>query len=567
MTPRTGTPGGEIAAQALAAAGIRHAFCVPGESYLPLLATLKKAGITPITCRHEGTASMAAEAMGRLRRGVPGLCLVTRAPGLANAIAGINLAMQDATPLVVLAGQVPTHARGTQAFQEAELTALAAPLCKHVEEVSAPAALAPAIMRACHIATSGTPGPVMLSLPEDVLNATAQAAARIAEHPRPHAVPAPTAQDMARLHDLLGRSARPLLIAGGGPHMWTKRARALLHELAQRAHIPLITAFRRQGLVDPLHPAAAGTLGFRPPQAVIRALRQADLLILLGTRVTAITRHVLATAFDLAAPPMPVAHIHPDAEICGRNIHAGLPICAVPEEFLQALPLADIPQTLQHAEDQRRAWTEHLHAAFLDHAGKAPPVPAGVNPGDIFIRLREHLPPEAIVCSGAGNYALWLHRFFHHRNLHGQLAPVGGVMGYGLPAALAAKLRFPDRPVLAVAGDGCLQMSLSDFATAAQYGLGIIVLVLDNAQLGTIRLHQLRRFPDTDCATALHNPDFAAFAESCGGLGLHVRETEEFMDAFRAAENVALHGRPALLHIHVSPDAIAPGLNADDMQG
>ena len=561
MKPEPGIRVARFVARQLAAVGVRHAFCVPGESYLPLLATLAREGIEAITCRHEGVAAMAAEAMGRLGGGVPGLCLVTRAPGLMNAMAGINLAMQDATPLIVLAGQVPTRMRHVRAFQEAELTDVAAPLCKHVEEVCHAEALADAIRRACHVAMSGTPGPVLVSMPEDVLWGTVEEDMAAAQ-PGVVATPAPSVADMARLRELLRTSARPLLIAGGGPHMWTEAARARLHELGVRAQVPLVTAFRRQGLVDPLHPAAAGTLGFRLHATLAEALRSADLLILLGTRVTAVTRQKLAAAFDPGQPPMPVVAIHPDADACGRNIRASLSICATPEALLAALTPAE-------PEDagERRAWTRRLHTAYLDHSTQVPPVADGVNPGEIFAWLRQHLAPEAIVTSGAGNYALWLQRFFHYRNLHGQLAPVGGVMGYGLPAALAAKLRFPECPVVAVAGDGCFQMSMADFATTVQYGLGIVVLVLDNGQLGTIRMHQLRQFPHDDCGTALRNPDFVAFAEACGGLGLHVRRTGAFPDAFRAAEEAAKEGRPALLHVHLSPDVIAPGLCVDDFPG
>ena len=555
MANRTG---GEIVAHVLAAQGIRHAFCVPGESYLPVLAALPEAGIGVITCRHEGTASMAAEAMGRLSGGVPGLCLVTRAPGLANAMAGITVAALDGTPLVVLAGQVPTTSRHEQAFQEADLAALAAPLCKHAEEVCDIAALPAAVARACHLARTGTPGPVVLSLPQDVLEATTEAPLPTPDSPAT-ASPAPPPDDVARFVELLRHSRRPLLVAGGGPHLWTRKARALLHELGARAAVPLVAAFRRQGLIDPLHAAAAGVLGFRTDPALARAMSESDLLILLGARATAVTRDALAAAFDPVRPPMPIAHIYPDAETCGRTMHAALPICATPQTFLEALPLVDLAAT-----ETRRKWMARLHAAHLAFSDDPPPAPGDLDPGRIFIQLREHLPPEAIIASGAGNYSLWLHRFFHHRNLFGQLATVSGTMGYGLPAALAAKWRFPARPVIAVAGDGCFQMSMADFATAAQHGLGIIVLVLDNGQLGTIRGHQVRRYPGNDCGLTLQNPDFAAFAESCGGFGAHVRRTEEFMDAFAAAERAATQARPALLHLHVSPAAIAPGVNVEE---
>ena len=547
------TSGGQIVAQALATQGIRHAFCVPGESYLPLLAALQDVGIAAMTCRHEGTASMAAEAMGRLCGGAPGLCLVTRTPGLTNAMAGIAVAALDATPLVVLAGQVPTHARGTQAFQEADLVTIAAPLCKHVEEVSNAAQLAAAVARACHVARSATPGPVLLSLPEDVLSATVEASV-LEPPPCPLDAPAPSQPGMARVIELLRKSERPLLVAGGGPHLWTEHARTLLHDLGARFALPLVAAFRRQGLIDPLHEAAAGVLGFRPDPALLQAMEESDLFVLLGTRATAVTRQNLVQAWSSSAAA--VVHVYPDMQVCANVPSDVLQLCATPTTFLQALSHADLDAT-----PSRQAWLRRLHAAHITFASEALPVPEQVDPAPMFIHLREHLPPQTIVTSGAGNYALWLHRYFFHRNLYGQLAPVAGSMGYGLPAALAAKWRFPDRPVIAVAGDGCFQMTMADFATAVQYGLGIIVLVLDNGQLGTIRSHQLRHCPDRDCGLTLHNPDFAAFAKASGGFGAHVHATEEFMEAFHAAEQAAAQGRPALLHVHISPRAIAPGIN------
>ncbi len=550
--------GGSAVARALAAQGIRHAFCVPGESYLPLLAALPEAGVEVITCRHEGTAAMAAEAMGRLNGGVPGLCLATRAPGAANAVAGAVVANLDATPLVIMAGQVARHQRQGQAFQEAALTEMFRPLCKHVEEVCDARALPAAVARACHVARAGTPGPVFLSLPEDVL--AEEVDAPVPLEAAPPATPAPEPEAMRRLRALLEQSERPLLIAGGGPQAWTEQARARLHAMAEKVGVPLVSAFRRQGLVDAVHPACAGTLGFRTDPALLEALRQADLLILLGTRAVAITLDNLAAAFNVQAPLMPVVHVHPDAAACGRNVRAGLAICATPEAFLTALAEQELPP----ATEQRQAWMQQLHAAHLAWSGNPPPMPGRLDMGQVFLWLREHLPADAVITNGAGNYALWLHRFFHHRDLYGQLAPVAGSMGYGLPAALAAKLRFPAREVVAVAGDGCFQMNMQDFATAVQYGLGIIVLVVDNGQLGTIRSHQLRRFPGADCATALRNPDFAAFAEACGGWAAHVHETAAFADAFGQARAAARKGQPALLHLHVSPQAIAPGVDAPE---
>ncbi len=562
-------------ARALAQAGVREVFCVPGESYLPLLAALPDAGVRIITCRHEGTAAMAAEAMGRLRGGMPGVCLVTRAPGAANAMAGVVVAQQDATPLLVIAGQVARGQRHAGVFQDADLTEMFRPLCKHVEEVCEPAALPAAVRRACHMAQAGVPGPVFLSLPEDVLTAAAGDDCMpcdrfmMAEEAgtdaslKPSAAPHPAPCEVRRVAELLAASERPLLIAGGGPHLWTVQARERLHELGMRLHVPLISAFRRQGLVDATHEACAGTLGFGTSPALLQALREADMLLLLGARPRGVTLQVLGAQLDLLRPPMPVAHVCMDAAECGRAVHADVSVCATPQAFLEALPVEDMLQRSGPRLARRQQWMAELHAAQLAWSDPSSmTMPGTLDMAQVWGWLRQHLPADAIICSGAGNYALWLHRFFHHRDLFGQLAPVSGSMGYGLPAALAAKLRFADRTVVAVAGDGCFQMSMQDFATAAQYGLGIIVLVVDNGQLGTIRGHQLRRFPAADCATTLQNPRFDRFAEACGGFGAQVSRTEEFADAFREAERHARQGRPALLHLPVSPQAIAPGLNA-----
>ncbi len=544
--------GGALLAATLAALGVRHAFCVPGESYLPLLAALPKAGVKVISCRHEGAAAMAAEAMGKLGRQV-GVAMATRGPGAANALAGAHVAAQDSTPMLLLLGQVPRAQRGREDFQEVDFVRLFAPVAKLAEEVSAPERLVEAVWRAAHVAMSGRPGPVVLSLPEDVLSAAVdeEMVARARRLPPVRAPqPAPEGQVMARVAQRLAEARRPLVIVGGSG--WTQAARALLHALAEAQALPLVAAFRRQGLVDADHAACAGVLGFQPDERLVRRVAQSDLILAIGTRLGGVTAQAMGWTAFRHEPRL--VHVHVAAEEAGRRFAPGLAVQAAPEPFLQVLAQWELPAP----DEERRQWFEAARADYLRWSDALPKVPEGVDPGQVMAQLREALPADAIVCNGAGNYALWLHRHYRYRDLHGQLAPTSGSMGYGLPAALAAKLAFPERVVVAVAGDGCLQMTMQELATAAQHGLGIVVLVLDNGQYGTIRAHQLRRYPRDDCATALVNPDFAAFARGCGAWGEVVERTEDFAPLLERAMKAAQGGRPALLHLKMSPRVISP---------
>ncbi len=536
--------GGELVVKALRAQGVKRVFCVPGESYLPVLAALDGSPLQAVVCRHEGAAAMAAEATGKLT-GRPGVALVTRGPGASNAVSGVHVAQQDSTPMVLLIGQVATSMRHRDAFQEVDYPAFLGGMCKHVEEVTATERLPEALSRAFHVAMSGRPGPVALALPEDVLSGLAEAevapAAQVAE-------PAPADADLRLLLGHLADAERPMIIAGGS--RWSARARNLLMEIAEALRVPVAVSFRRQMLFDPLHPAYAGDVGLGINPALRRRLEEADLLILLGGRFS----EVPSQGFELLGVPVPgrrLVHVHPGAEELGRTYRPDLAINATPERLLESL--AD----LLGEATRDPAWMQAAHADYLDWNETPPAMPGAVQMGEIVAWLRERMPPETVITNGAGNYAIWVHRFWRYRDWGTQLAPVSGSMGYGLPAALAAKLEHPERPVVCFAGDGCFQMTMQDFATAVQHGANIIVIVVDNGQYGTIRMHQVRRFPDRDCSTRLHNPDFAAFAEACGGAAFRVERTEDFFPAFEAAESA---GCAALIHVKIAPEALGPGI-------
>jgi acetolactate synthase-1/2/3 large subunit len=557
--------GGEIMVEALKAQNVARVFCVPGESYLPVLAALDGSGIETVVCRHEGAAAMAAEATAKLT-GHAGVVMVTRGPGAANAMSGVHVARQDSTPLVLFVGLVALGMQHREAFQEFDLATTFGGMAKHVELVADPARLPEVIARAFALARAGRPGPVVVGLPEDVLSASVAQESRppqraVAAIPPPD--PAPGAEEIRLLIGHLEEAVRPLIIAGGS--RFTPRARHLLMELAGDLCIPVAVSFRRQMLFDPLHQAYAGDVGFALNPALKARIRQADLIILLGTRFS----EVPSQGYELIGIPRPerqrLVHVHPAAEELGRVYQPHLAINATPERLLEALLdalAAPFARRLTTSANARRPHMEAAHADYLAWSETPPPMAGAVDFGRILVWLRENLPPDTIVTNGAGNYALWVHRFWRYRDWATQAAPVSGSMGYGLPAAIAAALAFPGRSVLCFAGDGCFQMTMQELATAVQLRLPIRIIVADNGQYGTIRMHQHRRFPGRDCATTLHNPDFAALAEATGAAAWRIEKTEDFAPAFRAAGQ--LTDRPALFHLRLDPTALAPGLNLDE---
>jgi acetolactate synthase-1/2/3 large subunit len=536
--------GGEILVDQLLVHGVRHAFCVPGESYLAALDAFYDRDIKLTICRHESTAAMMAEAVGKTT-GRPGICFVTRGPGATNASAGVHIARQDSSPMIVFVGQVARAMKGREAFQELDYRAVFGTVAKWAVEIDDPARIPELVSRAFFTACNGRPGPVVVALPEDMLSE--RAAVPDASAFAPVEI-SPGAAEIRRLQEMLAAAKRPFVIAGGS--RWSEAACASLARFAERFALPVATTFRRGHLVDALHPCCAGDLGIGPNPKLLARIRGADLVLMIGTRLGEMPSQSY-TLFDIPDPQVKLVHVHPGAEELGRVYHPALAINASPEAFCAAL------DTLQPANPIGwRGESETAHVDFLAWTEKATPQPGAVNLGEIIVWLRDNLPPDAIIANGAGNFSAFVHRFYRFRRYASHVAPTSGSMGYGLPAALAMKTLHPGRPVVCIAGDGDFLMTGQDFATAVQYELPIVVVLADNGLYGTIRMHQEREYPGRVIATALRNPDFVAYAMAFGGYGALVEKTADFPAAF--AQAVAT-GKPSIIHLKISPEAIAPG--------
>jgi acetolactate synthase-1/2/3 large subunit len=519
--------------------GVAHVFCVPGESYLAVLDALYESGIAVTVCRNEGGASMMAEAYGK-QTGRPGICLVTRGPGATNASGGIHIAAQDSTPMILFIGQIERENRGRDAFQEMDYRAFFGGLAKWVAEIDEPDRMAEMVGRAFSTALAGRQGPVVLSLPHDMLPLPSKSQDGTRIEP---VETAPAASDMAALESLLHKAKRPFLILGG--NRWNRAALTQMADFAQAFGIPVATSFRRAHHIDPLHPNYAGDLGLAANPKLVARVKASDLVIAAGARLNELTSQGY-TLFDIPVPQMTLVHTYPGAEELGRVYQPHLAIHAAPQAFAAALAKLQPRKTHDVTAE---------HRAYLDWSETGTPQPGAVNLSQIMIWLRGHLPADAILCNGAGNYAGWIHRFYRFQQFNTQIGTICGFMGYGVPAAVAMKRLYPRRSVLALNGDGDFLMNGQEFATAIQYGLPIICIVFDNAMLGTIRMHQEREYPGRVSATSLQNPDFAAMARSFGGFGATVEKTEDFAAAFVAAEN---SGLPAIIHVKFDGDGISP---------
>ena len=535
--------GGEILIDQLALHGVRHAFCVPGESYLAALDAFHDSEIKLTVCRHESAATMAAEAIGKVT-GRPGICFVTRGPGATNASAGIHIASQDSSPLIVFVGQVGRHMRDREAFQELDYPAVFGTMAKWAAEIDDPARIPELVSRAFHTACNGRPGPVVIALPEDMLVERAMVPDALAFEAMETW---PGATDMSRLQKLLWAAKRPIALVGGS--RWSEPACAALMRFAERFALPVATTFRRGHLMDALHPCYAGDLGIGPNPKLLARVKGADLVLLIGSRMSEMASQSY-TLFDIPEPQMKLVHVHPGAEELGRVYHAALPINASPTAFCSALEGLQPPSTIAWAGE-----ADIAHADFMSFGATATPVPGGVNLGEIMIWLRDNLGHDAILTNGAGNFAGWIHRFYRSRQYGGLIGPTSGSMGYGFPAALGMKTLHPERTVVCIAGDGDFLMTGQDFITAVQYELPVIVVIADNGLYGTIRMHQEREYPGRVIATALRNPDFVAYAKAFGGFGVLVEKTADFPAAFAAARE---SGKPAIIHCKVDPEAITP---------
>ena len=552
MTSRpTSRTGGQILVDQLIVQGATDVFCVPGESYLAVLDALHDADTKVTICRQEGGAAMMAEAYGKLT-GRPGICMVTRGPGATNASPGLHIAQQDSSPMILFVGQIDRSMRGRDAFQEVDYGKLFGGIAKWVAEIDEAERIPEMVARAYATAMQGRPGPVVLVLPEDMLTDTAE----VPDAPRVEAAESwPGNSDMMKLQKLLWAAKKPVLVLGGS--RWSDKAVGAVTRFAERFDLPVVCQFRRQMLFDHDHANYAGDLGLGCNPAIIALIKESDLIIALGGRLSEIASQSY-TLIDIPQPSQTFVHIHPGPEELGRVYQAHLPIQASPTAFAAAVEGLQPPQEIAWKGSAAKA-----HESYLGWTGNPARLPGALQYGEIMAWLRDRLPDDAIVCNGAGNYAIWVHRFLRFKRYGSQLAPTCGSMGYGTPAAVGAKRMYPDKTVVAFAGDGCFMMNGQEFATACQYDLPIVVIVVDNGMYGTIRMHQERDYPGRVVATGLKNPDFAALARAYGGHGETVRETSEFAPAF---ERAVASGKPAILHLFLDQQAITPVTTIDQIR-
>ncbi len=533
----------EVLVDQLIVHGVKHAFCVPGESYLAVLDAFHDRDLNVTVCRQEAGAAMMAETVGKTT-GRPGICFVTRGPGATNAAHGVHIAQQDSSPMILFVGQVARGMRGREAFQEIDFRAVFGTMAKWVTEIDDPERIPELISHAFYAATSGRPGPVVIAIPEDMQRE------RIAIADAPPFEPVeiwPGLTDMVKLQKLLWAAERPMVLLGGS--RWSQESCAAVARFAERFAIPVATSFRRFHLFDALHESYAGDLGIGINPKLLARIKAADVIVNVGGRLGEVPSQSYKL-FEIPGPKQIFVHVHPGVEELGRVYRPHLAINAAPTAFAAALEGLQPPNEIKW-----RAETAQAHADYMAWTETATDVPGAVNPGAIWVWLRENLKRGSVICNGAGNFSTWLHRFYRVRDYATQFGPVSGSMGYGVPAAIAMKRLNPNRTVIALAGDGDFLMNGQEFATAVQYDLPVIVMVCDNGTYGTIRMHQEREYPGRVSATTLRNPDFAAYARAFGGFGVTVEKTADFAEAFRAAEK---SGQPSIIHLKIDPEAITP---------
>ena len=536
--------GGQILRDQLLINKTDLAFCVPGESFLAVIDALRDVEdrLPLMTCRHEASAANMAEAYGKLT-GRPGVAFVTRGPGATQASVGVHTAAQDSTPMILFVGLIKRGHRGREAFQEINLASMFQGMAKWATEITETDRIPETVSRAFAVALGGRPGPVVVGLPEDMLSETSVVPdARTA----PVARAEPSPGQVASVHQLLASARRPLAIIGGG--RWTARASADWAAFASANDLPTVTSFRRQDYLDNASEQYVGVLGLGTDPALVRRVGEADLLLAVGCRLGDITTAGY-TLLDVPEPRQRLVHVHPDVGELGRVYRPELAINADTPAFvahLRSLPPVTAPP-----------WAQWRAEARADYLRFSQPVAwsRGVDLGHVIGCLRQRLPADAVVTNGAGNYTVWVHRYHQYRSFRTQLAPTSGAMGYGIPAAIAAKAADPERTVVAFAGDGCFLMAGSELATAMQYDLPILVVVVNNQMLGTIRMHQERAAPGRPYATSLTNPDFASYARSFGAFGEQVTDNASVAAALDRALTA---GRPAVLELLTDPERLTP---------
>jgi acetolactate synthase-1/2/3 large subunit len=536
--------GGRVLVDHLVSFGAQKAYCVPGESFLGALDAFhdRSADIQLLACRHEGGAVNMAEAYGKLT-GEPGICFVTRGPGATNASIGLHTARQDSTPLILFIGQVSRDMLGREAFQEIDYRRMFGEVAKHIEEVQDPARLPEIVARAYAIAMSGRKGPVVVVLPEDVLTEMVE----VPDVPCPKRVEAGvTPEAVEGVATLLAKAERPLLVLGGSG--WTESARADAASFAENFNLPVVAGFRCQDRFDNTHPLYIGELGTSLTPALKARVEAADLLLVVGERLS----EMPTAGYTIVAAPLPkqtLIHVFAGPEELGRVYSASLPINAGVVPFFAAMAKT----APKEGDVVWKAWASEARAEF--EAGRIPrEFGTELELGQVMAELERQLDDDAIMTNGAGNYTAWLQRFHTFTKFPTQLAPQSGAMGYGVPAAVAAKSVHPDRQVICFAGDGCFMMTAQELATAVHYRLNPVFIVFDNSMYGTIRMHQEREYPERISGTELTNPDFAAFARSFGANGFTVRHTAEFAPALEQALSSDV---PSVIHLVMTPDVVS----------
>ena len=549
--------GGHLLVECLIAQGVTHAFGVPGESYLAALDGFHnyQDQIQFVTCRQEGGAAFMADAQGRLT-GRPGVCFVTRGPGATNASIGVHTAFQDSTPMVLFVGDVATETRDREAFQEVDFCSFFGPstkgMAKRVERIDDASRIPEYVARAFATAMNGRPGPVVLVLPEDMLTH------EVSSRPLPQLEPVQAWSDpgsLRELRELLLQAQRPFVIAGGGG--WTPQSAQALQRFAENWQLPVGNAFRFQDTFDNFHPLYAGDVGIGINPKLAQRIKDSDLIIAIGPRLGEMTTSGY-TLLEVPKPKQKLVHIHASAEELNRVYHADLAICASMNAAARSLEVLTAPSSV--------AWTDWAAQANADYlANTLPQTLAGlpadsaqglVNMPEVISVLQRHLPADAVLTNGAGNFASWVHRYFKHHGISKgfktQLAPTVGAMGYGVPAGIAAAV-LTGRVVFTIAGDGDFLMNGQELATASQHGAKTIVVLLNNGMYGTIRMHQERDFPTHNMGSHLNNPNFANLAKAYGYEGVRISKTEEFEPALTAA---LARNQGTLIEIMLDPEAI-----------
>ncbi len=534
--------------ESLEAHDVDQVFCVPGESYIGLTSTMvERNSVRVIVCRHEAGAGFMAAADGRLRNRA-GVCMVSRGPGLSNGIVALHSAFHDATPLVMLVGQVERKDFGRMALQEQNYSVLLADITKQVIEVNEADTASEAISRAFHIAESGTPGPVAVILPEDIFD---DETAAPVDAPRPQVKAAPAADDLALLADMLRKAERPLVLVGGAlmadavrdPNTFSD-----LNRLAEEWVLPISPTHRRPQLFDAHHPNYGGYMGIRVPPDLINEMKKADLMIALGERMTDTVSQ--SYSFPTAPQPqLPLVHVWPDADEVGRVFRPDLGIPASPHETIKSLLALGTPEDAS----KRKDWVEGLNTIHTRLLAKEwNPTTDGVNFAAVVCEIDKHLADDATVTSDAGNFGSFLHRYIGFRQGQVFLSSVVGAMGSGMPMAVAACLRRPNTQVVAFMGDGGALMMGNEIATAVQYGVAPIMVISDNSMYGTIGMHSYVRYPDRPImdGTRLTNPDFAEWGRTFGAVGITINEESEVQA--KVAEAFAVKTRPVVLHCKTS---------------